>query len=54
MSNSTIEYTEALADQNVEIVECMKIMKEGKAIETDRYMNPFDKSDLPAAVRVTS
>ena len=55
MSKSTIEeLTEALADQKLINVKCMKIMKNDELIELHRYVITFDKPDLPPAVRITS
>ena len=46
--------TEALADQKVISVDRMKIMKNGELIGTHRYINTFDKPDIPLVVRITS
>ena len=52
MPNSTSEeFTKALTDIKLRYVDRMKVMKEGKLVETDGYIITFYNPDQPQAVK---
>ena len=55
MANSTNEeLLEATADQKVIKIERMKMRKDGRLVDSNRFIVTFDKPDLPPILKLTS